>query len=213
MNVALLRELPRAGTRLIWKDLAIGSRCAFFSTSKFTDAFARWLPAEYIFAISSGRAALCLILQALAKCSDRREVVIPAYTCPTVALSVARAGLKVRLCDVDPVSGNLNVAQLAETLSKNTLAVIPVHMHGIPCDMYTTLALARQRGVFIVEDCAQAAGATLGGQKVGTFGDAAFFSLARGKGFTSYEGESELAGGGARKRWSRGAWQQSCLSS
>jgi len=76
---------------------------------------------------------------------------------------------------------------------------VPVHMHGIPCDMRAILAVARQHGVFVVEDCAPAAGATLDGQKVGTFGDAAFFSLGRGKGFTAYEGGiGRIAGRGLR---------------
>jgi dTDP-4-amino-4,6-dideoxygalactose transaminase len=73
-------------------------------------------------------------------------------------------------------------------VGEETLAVVPVHMHGIPCAMRAILAVSQQHGVSVVEDCAQAAGATLDGQKAGTFGDAAFFSLGRGKGFTAYEG-------------------------
>lgn len=179
----MFRELPRAGTPLGWGDVA-----AFGSGEELEDAFARWLPARHVHIVSSGRAAQYLILKALRRLSTRTGVVIPAYTCPTVPLAVARAGLTVKLCDVSPQTGNLDPERLEETVTDETLAVIPVHMSGIPCDMAAILDIVRRCGAPVVEDCAQAAGATLNGQKVGTFGDYAFFSLARGKGFTAYEG-------------------------
>jgi len=184
----MFRELPRAGTPLKWQDIRSAGLYAVTSGSPFAAAFARWLSVERVWVVSSGRAALCLILRELAKRSPRREVIIPAYTCPTVPLAVARAGLQVRLCDVDHATGNLDARGLAEAVGDETLAVVPVHMHGIPCDMRLILPLALKHGVFVVENCAQAAGATLDGQKIGSFGDASFFSLGRGKGFTAYEG-------------------------
>ena len=206
--MAVFRELPRAGTALTWQDMAAASRYAVTSDSTFAAAFARWLSVEQVWVVSSGRAALCLILRALAERCSRREVIVPAYTCPTVPLAVARAGLQVRLCDVGPATGNLDPRRLAGAVGSETLAVVPVHMHGMPCDMRAILAVARQHGVFVVEDCAPAAGATLDGQKVGTFGDAAFFSLGRGKGFTAYEGGigvGEPGSRGAEGQRSRGA--------
>ena len=182
------RELPRAGTVLTGKDIITASQYTFNLDYTFATAFARWLPVKKVWLVTSGRAALCLILRAMAERSGKREVVIPAYTCPTVPLAVARAGLQVRLCDVDPATGNLDVRQLAGVVGDETLAIVPVHMHGIPCDMNVILAIAQQHGVSVIEDCASAAGASLDGRKVGTFGDAAFFSLGRGKGFTAYEG-------------------------
>ena len=182
------RELPRAGTVLTWGDLVAARQYLSASDSRFTTTFADWLSVNNVWLVTSGRAALCLILRALAERSGKLEVVVPAYTCPTVPLSVARAGLRVRLCDVDPVTGNLDVQQLCGVMGDETLAIVPVHMHGIPCDMNPILAIAQQHGVSVIEDCASAAGASLDGRKVGTFGDAAFFSLGRGKGFTAYEG-------------------------
>lgn len=182
------RELPRAGTPLTRKDFWTACRSMLRHAQRLEEVFARWLSVEQVWVVSSGRAALCLILRALAERSLRREVIVPAYTCPTVPLAVARAGLQVRLCDVDLITGNLDVQRLAKTVGDETLAVLAVHMHGIPCDMPGILAIAQQQGTFVIEDCAQAAGAMLDGQKVGTFGDAAFFSLGRGKGFAGYEG-------------------------
>ncbi len=100
----------------------------------------------------------------------------------------------MRLCDVDPSTGSLDPRQLAEIAGDATLAVVPVHMHGIPCDMGALLPLARACGAAVVEDCAAAAGARLAGRPVGSFGDAAFFSLSRGKGFTAYEGGIAVGG-------------------
>ena len=97
-----------------------------------------------------------------------------------------------------PVTGNVDVRGLLEVVDDEVLAVVPVHMHGIPCDMPRVLAVAQSCGAFVVEDCAQAAGAILGGRKVGTFGDAAFFSLGRGKGFTVYEGGIGVGQPGSR---------------
>lgn len=192
-----LRQLPRAGMRVTWQDGAAAFRYAFKPSPEFGTAFACWLSSERVWTVSSGRAALCLILRALAKRSPRRHVIVPAYTCPTVPLAIVRAGLQVRLCDVDPISGNLRVDEVSKTIDDDTLAVVPVHMHGIPCEMPPILGLSQSHGAFVVEDCAQAAGSTLRGQRVGSFGDAAFFSLGKGKGFTAYEGGlGRLAVGG-----------------
>ncbi len=179
----MFRELPRAGTPLGWSDIA-----TFGCGEKFEAVFARWLPARYVYVVSSGRAALYLILKVLRELSKRTELVIPAYTCPIVPLVIARAGLTVRLCDISPQTGNLDLEPLEEVVTDRTLAIVPVHMNGIPCDMATILAIAQSHGTFVIEDCAQAAGATLNGERVGTFGDFSFFSLGRGKGFSVYVG-------------------------
>ncbi len=184
----MFRELPRAGMPLCWKDIARTCYSFFFSAEEFESVFARWLPAHKAYVVSSGRAALWLILRILKESSTRNEVVIPAYTCPTVPLAVARTGLTVRLCDVNPETGNIDIDCLSRVVTGQSLCVIVVHMSGIPCDMESIMKITRQYEVSVVEDCAQAAGARLYGKRVGTFGDFAFFSLGRGKGFTTYNG-------------------------
>jgi len=198
--VPRLRELPRAGLAVGWGDLRAAWRRRDRAAAELPAAFSRWLGVEGARVASSGRAALCLTLRALADGSARRRVIVPAYTCPTVPLAVARAGLEVELCDVDPASANLDPELLGECLGPQTLAVVAVHMNGIPCELDAILARAREAGAAVIEDCAAAAGATLHGRPVGSFGDAAFFSLARGKGFTAYAG-----GVGVGRIWKEGA--------
>jgi dTDP-4-amino-4,6-dideoxygalactose transaminase len=105
------------------------------------------------------------------------EVVFPALTFWVVPEMARRAGLKVVFADVDPRTFNLDPAALARAITRKTRAVVPTHIYGLPCDMDEILALARQHGLRVVEDCAHALGATYRGRSVGTFGDAALFSF------------------------------------
>ncbi|HET8730560.1 MAG TPA: DegT/DnrJ/EryC1/StrS family aminotransferase [Moraxellaceae bacterium] len=136
----------------------------------------------------SGTAALIVALTTLARGSDRRTVIVPAYTCPLVALAVARCGLQLRVCDLAPSHFDLDLAHLAALIDHDTLAVVPTHLGGRVADVASVVALAHRGGAFVVEDAAQALGATIGGLSVGLQGDAGFFSLAAGKGLSIYEG-------------------------
>ena len=83
--------------------------------------------------------------------------------------------------DVDPVSQNITAATIEAVLTERTKAIVPVHLAGWPCDMPAIMALAERRGIRVVEDCAQAQGASVGGRPVGSFGDAAAFSFCQDK--------------------------------
>lgn len=137
---------------------------------------------------SSGTAALIIALNCLKRRSDRREVIVPAYTCPLVALAVKQAGLELKLCDLSKNSYDMDASALARLAGKDTLCVIPTHMAGLPADLTTTLKLAKDVGAYVVEDAAQALGAVWNGKYVGTVGDIGVFSLTCGKGLTIGEG-------------------------
>lgn len=140
------------------------------------------LGAARAWALSSGRAALAVALSALARLRpDRRTVLLPAYTCPSVARAVQAAGLEGLCVEVDCATLNVRVEALLEALDERVLAVIVPHMFGVPADLATLLPRCREQGVFVVEDLAQATGGSLGGRPLGTFGDLAVTSLARGK--------------------------------
>lgn len=114
---------------------------------------------------------------------------MPAYTCPTMAYAVKRAGLRVRLCDVNPSTLNFDMDSLKKILCDRTLCVVPTHLFGFPCaHLDETIAMSRKCGAFIVEDVCQSAGARRKGRKLGSFGDAAIFSLGKGKNFTTIHG-------------------------
>ncbi len=148
-----------------------------------------YLGVRHIFLLSSGKAALTLILRALhAMHPGRNEVIIPAYTCYSVPSAILRSGLKIVLCDVDPETLGFDTNELSKTITDKTLCIIPTHFFGIPADMLKMQQIARGKGVIIVEDAAQAMGCSFQGKKLGTFGEVGFFSLGRGKNITCGSG-------------------------
>ena len=144
---------------------------------------------RHCFLVSSGQAALTLILQALKELSPGRdEVLIPAFTCYSAPASIVRAGLRIRLCDVRPDRFDFDFAQLSAIPTAKVLAAVPTHLFGLPADVAGLRKQVRDPGVAIVEDAAQAMGETGEGGKLGTLGDAGFFSLGRGKALSCVEG-------------------------
>lgn len=136
----------------------------------------------------SGTAALVIALTALHRRTGRRTVVVPAYTCPLVALAVAHCGLHLRVCDLAADSIDMDAQALARLCNHDTLAVAVTHLGGRVADVGAAIAVARAVGAHVIEDAAQALGARRDGRSVGLAGDAGFFSLAVGKGLTTFEG-------------------------
>ncbi|VVS94067.1 DegT/DnrJ/EryC1/StrS family aminotransferase [Desulfoluna spongiiphila] len=147
---------------------------------------------EHVFLVSSGKACLYLILKALQRIHpDRREVVIPAYTCYSVPSAIRRAGLRVCLCDIDPGTLDFDhtcLERIFEERGHGLLAVMPTHLFGVPADVPAIRKLTDGTSVTVIEDAAQALGGSVRGQPLGTLGDVGFFSLGRGKAFTTVEG-------------------------
>lgn len=131
----------------------------------------------------SGTASLVIALNTLKKSSTRSEVIIPAYTCPLVPIAIAHCGLQVKLCDLAPDDFDLDINQLASLVTENTLAVLPTHLGGRIADIGEMKKQAAPFGVTVIEDAAQALGAD-----VGKHGDITFYSLAVGKGLSTFEG-------------------------
>ena len=149
--------------------------------------------AREVFLVSSGKAALTVILKALAASSGRRRVIIPAYTCFSVPSAIVRAGLDVVLCDVEPDTLDFNFAELESLINEEILCVVPTHLFGRPADVDRVKRLCEGTGVVVIEDAAQAMGGQSGGRLLGTLGDVAFFSLGRGKNLTCGTGGVILA--------------------
>lgn len=140
--------------------------------------------AREVFLVSSGKAALTVILKALAASSGRRRVIVPAYTCFSVPSAIVRAGLDVVLCDVDPETLDFNFTELEGLINEEVLCVVPTHLFGRPADVERVNRLCEGKGIVVVEDAAQAMGGRSKGRLLGTLGDVAFFSLGRGKNLT-----------------------------
>lgn len=142
----------------------------------------------------SGTACLLIALITLSELQPaRRRVVVPAFTCPLVAIAVRQAGLELQLCDLKPGHYDMDPAALRAACDERTLAIIPTHLAGRVADVDDAIAVARSVGAYVIEDAAQALGARHGGVSVGLAGDIGFFSLAAGKGLSIYEGGLLLA--------------------
>ena len=154
---------------------------------------AQWLGLPEVQLECSGTSALMVALRTLKSLSPgRSEVIVPAYTCPLVALAVAQCGLQLRLCDLRADALDMDPQALRALCGRQTLAILPTHLCGRVADVAMALNCARAVGAYVIEDAAQALGAKFGarldGQPVGTLGDIGFYSLAVGKGLTTFEG-------------------------
>jgi perosamine synthetase len=137
----------------------------------------------------SGTASLLVALVTLSALQPaRRRVVVPAFTCPLVAIAVRAAGLELQLCDLRAGHYDMDAAALRVACDERTLAIIPTHLAGRVADVEDALTVADSVGAYVIEDAAQALGARRDG-----IGDIGFFSLAAGKGLSIYEGGLLLA--------------------
>ncbi|MCX4782724.1 DegT/DnrJ/EryC1/StrS family aminotransferase [Streptomyces sp. NBC_01264] len=131
-------------------------------------------------AASSGTMALECAVRALG-IGTGDEVIMPALTFVSTAFAVAAAGAVPVFVDIDPHTRTINPAAAAAAVTPRTRAVIPVHMHGLMADMTAITALADRHGLAVIEDCAQAAGATDAGRPAGSVGDIGCYSMWVGK--------------------------------
>ena len=187
------RTLPPAASPIGWINFAFGL-AALIKGNSARDEFAADLSLHFnqrhCFPVSSGKAALTLILKALhQRYPDRDEVLIPAYTCYSVPSAIVRAGLKIRLCDIDENTLDVDLNKLSQQVNnKKILCVIPTHLFGLPANIEALRSLITDPQITIVEDAAQAMGGEYQAQKFGTLGDVGFFSLGRGKALSTVEG-------------------------
>lgn len=148
--------------------------------SRFEEEFGDSCGTQYAISLANGTLALELALHAL-DIGPGDEVIVPARTfIASASCAVAHEAVPV-VADVDPVSQNLSAATIQRALTSRTRAIVAVHLAGWPCDMDSIMALARSRGIKVVEDCAQAHGATYKGRPVGRLGDCAAFSFCQDK--------------------------------
>lgn len=179
------RELPpTAGLPLRGRDLLRPGG------DDFATALAHWLAIPTPHLTCSGTAALVMALRALqAQAPQRTTLIVPAWTCPLVALAAFYCPpLTVKCCDLAPDSLELDLQALARLCDETTLAVVVTHMAGRVADVASASAIAGAVGAFVIEDAAQAMGARVADRSVGLEGDIGFFSLALGKGLTTAEG-------------------------
>ncbi len=141
------------------------------ATEALEGALMRLLNVRHVRAVNSGTSALLLALLALRRKGD---VVVPAFTFPATGSSVVLAGLRLRFADVSADTGHATAETLEAAATRSTVAVLPVHFAGLPCDMGPIADLAEKRGWGLVEDAAESLGAECDGRSAGTFGTGCF---------------------------------------
>lgn len=146
----------------------------------FEKAFAEYCGTKYCVGVGNGLDALMLALKAL-DIGEGDQVIVPSNTYIATALAVTYVGATPVFVEPDIRTFNINPDLIEAAITKKTKAIMPVHLYGQACDMEPIMAVANKYGLRVIEDCAQAHGATYKGKKVGTFGDAAGFSFYPGK--------------------------------
>ena len=191
--VRIGRTLPPAAAPIFIQDIINGIIGIFNKKqgiNRFESELKDYFGVKHCFLVSSGKAALTLILRSLKRIyPDRDEVLIPAFTCYSVPSAITRAGLKIKLCDINHDKLDFNFYLLQKTLNSTNrlLAIIPTHLFGIPSDVERLETLIKG-SCAILEDAAQAMGGELHKRKLGTIGNVSFFSLGRGKALSTVEG-------------------------
>lgn len=203
MTAPAMQYIAPAGTPLSFADLTAGLGAGLFtdrSARDLSQLLAQHSGQAKCWPIASGRAAMTVILRAMkAVAADPRrcEVIIPGYTCYSVPAAIERAGLKAHLCDIDPLTLSLDPEQLRRMNFDGVLAISTANLYGIPNLLPDIESIAAERGVFLLDDAAQALGARHGARAVGGFGDAGLYSFDKGKNITTMQGGAIVARGGA----------------
>jgi len=153
----------------------------------FEEAFAEYCGVKYAVGVCNGTVALHLALTCLG-IGQGDEVIIPDFTMIASAFSVCYTGAKPVFVDADEKTWNIDVSKIEEKITPQTKAIMPVHIFGNSCDMGSITAIAEKHHLFVVEDAAEAHGATYRGHKTGSFSDIAAFSFFANKNLTTGEG-------------------------
>lgn len=154
---------------------------------QFEEQFAARAGRKYGVAVSNGSVALDAAVAALV-IGAGDEVIMPTFTIISCAAAVVRAGAVPVLIDSDPVTWNMDVAQIESRITSRTKAIMIVHIFGLPVDMDPVLEIAERYGLKIIEDAAQMHGQTYKGKPCGSFGDISTFSFYPNKHITTGEG-------------------------
>lgn len=145
-------------------------------TESFEQEFASFTQTSYCSGVANGTDALLLALKACDIGGDD-EVITVSLTASATAAAIHQSGAEIIYVDVDPESYTMDITQLRAKIGSRTKAIVPVHLYGHPADMGAIMDIAKEHGLYVIEDCAQAHGATYLGRQVGSFGDLGCFSF------------------------------------
>ncbi len=174
-------EIDEAIQHVIADTAFVGGRYV----EAFEAAFAAFCGASHCIGVGNGTDALTVTMKAMG-IGAGDEVIVPANSFIATSEAVTNAGARVVFVDADARTCNIDVSKIESTITDRTRAIVPVHLYGQPAEMDPILEIARRRGLRVIEDAAQAHGATYKGKTVGSIGDAACFSFYPGKNLGAY---------------------------
>ncbi|HGY3366772.1 DegT/DnrJ/EryC1/StrS family aminotransferase [Citrobacter freundii] len=180
INSQYAKELIQASERVINSGWYIQGT----EVKKFETNFANYCGTKHCIGVANGLDALVLTLKAwkmLGMIEEGDEVIVPGNTFIATILAISEVGLKSVLVEPDEESYNISISQINKNITDKTKVIIPVHLYGHICDMTEIKKIASENNLLILEDSAQAHGATKNGLKSGSWGDAAAFSFYPGK--------------------------------
>lgn len=154
---------------------------------KFEKAFAEYIGVKHAVSVTSGTAALHIALMGL-NIGKGDEVIVPDFTMIASVFAILYTGATPVFVDIEPDTCNIDVSLIEKKITKNTRAIMPVHIYGHSVDMDPLLALAKKKGIAVIEDAAEAHGALYKNRKCGSMGEAGCFSFYGNKLITTGEG-------------------------
>jgi dTDP-3-amino-3,4,6-trideoxy-alpha-D-glucose transaminase len=170
--VGIKTEIDEAIARV----LASGQFVLAEEVQTFEKKFATYCGVDFGVGVACGTDALTLALRAI-DIGPGDEVITTAYTSIADIVAIEKVGARPVLVDIDPATFDLDPQRLPAAITSHTRAILPVHLYGLPADLYPILEIARRHGLKVIEDCAQAHGAEYANRKVGSWGDLAAFSF------------------------------------
>lgn len=176
MERELDKELREAFDRVFERSWYIEGK----EDEEFEKAFAKYCNSKFCVGVGNGLDALMLALKAL-DIKQGDEVIVPSNTYIATALAVTYVGATPIFVEPDIRTFNINPNNIEEAITEKTKAIMPVHLYGQACDMDPIMEIAKKHNLYVIEDCAQAHGATYKGKVIGSFGNAAGFSFYPGK--------------------------------
>jgi dTDP-4-amino-4,6-dideoxygalactose transaminase len=179
--LSIKEEIDAAIHRVIMNASFIGGE----EVRRFEEHFGAWLGINYFIGCANGTDSIEILLKAMG-IGAGDEVIVPALSWISTSEAVSTVGATPVFVDIHPEYYTINEELIEQAITPKTKAIIPVHLYGQPCDMIRIMRIANKYGLKVLEDCAQAHGATLDGQKVGTFGHCSSFSFFPGKNLGAY---------------------------
>lgn len=179
--LTIKKEIDSAIEQTITNSSYIGGA----AIKNFEQSFADYVGVKHVVACGNGTDSMEIILKAWG-IGEGDEVIVPAHSWISTSEAVGNVGATPVFVDVEADYFTINVSLIEQAITPKTKAIIPVHLYGHPADMPAIMQLAAKYQLKVMEDCAQAHGATIHGKKVGTFGDAASYSFYPGKNLGAY---------------------------